>query len=130
DPDAESGIHVYDASHSGATAQHFTTDAMRAGHWTDVAALDPQLVVVNLGSNPDPAYRANLGLLVDRALEAAPSARVLLVDGYEPGNWTSEEWEKVRQARQEVAERHPDRVAVFDLAAHWPVLAKDGTTSE
>ncbi|WP_110181533.1 SGNH/GDSL hydrolase family protein [Nocardioides solisilvae] len=130
DPDASSGIHVYDGSHSGAGTQHYASELMAQGHWREVAALDPQLVLVNLGSNPDFAYAQNLRIVVERALEAAPDAAVVLVDGYEPGNWQSEAWQEVRAARREVAAAHPDRVAVFDLAAQWPVLAKDGSTNE
>ena len=86
--------------------------------------------MINLGTNPDPDFRSNLEVVVERALEAAPRAQVLIVDGYEPGNWTTEGWGEIRRARREVAALNPDRVAVFDLAAHWPSLAKDGSTSE
>lgn len=130
DPDADSGVHVYDGSHSGAGTQHYASAEMALGHWREVAALDPQLILVNLGSNPDLDYRRNLEVVVERALEAAPRAAVVLVDGYEPGNWESAGWQGVRVARAEVAALHPDRVAVFDLAAQWPVLAKDGSTNE
>lgn len=130
DGDEDSGVHVVDASHSGATAAHFTSDRAVAGHWEDVAAREPDLVVVNLGTNVEADYAGALRKLVDQALAAAPSARILLVDGYEPGTWTTEAWQGIRQARKDVAADHPDRVAVFDLAAHWPTLAKDGTTND
>lgn len=130
DGDEESGIHVVDASHSGVTAGHFATDHAQRGHWNEVAALDPDLILVNVGTNPEVDYASSLATLVEHALAAAPKARVLLVDGYEPGTWTSEEWAEIRKTRQEVARAHPDRVAVFDLAAHWPLLAKDGSTSD
>lgn len=130
DGDEESGVHVVDASHAGASTNHFVTTDMQSGHWADIAALDPQLILVNLGTNVDPDYSHNLNLVVRLALEAAPSAQVLLVDGYEPGHWRHEDWVEVRAARAEVAARYADRVAVFDLAAHWPTLAKDGSTNE
>lgn len=129
DGDEESGIHVVDASHSGARASHFATEQASVGHWADVAALDPDLVLVNIGSNPEEDFVTSLQTMVESALEAAPRARILLVNGYEPGTWTSERWEQTRAARGLVAEAHPERVAVFDLARHWPVLAKDGTTN-
>ncbi|WP_114422638.1 SGNH/GDSL hydrolase family protein [Nocardioides houyundeii] len=130
DGDEDSGIHVYDASHSGATAQDFDSEAMAAGHWADVRAIDPQLVLINLGTNVDPDYAASLERLVELALESAPHAQVVLVHGYEPGHWSARDWEEVRQVRESVAARHADRVGFFDLAAHWPALAKDGSTSE
>ncbi len=130
DPDASSGIHVYDAAHSGATAENFAREEMKRGHWAEVAALDPQLVLVNLGSNPEAAYRESLEQVVRQALAAAPRAVVLVVDGYEPGTWSSAAWAEVRQARREVVALEPDRVGLLDLAARWPVLAKDGSTNE
>lgn len=128
--DEESGIHVVDASHSGVAAAHYASPNAVAGHWTEVAAHDPDLILVNIGSNPEPDYASALRTLVDNALAAAPRARILLVDGYEPGTWTTERWQEIRDARRAVAEARPDRVAVFDLAAHWPVLEKDGSTND
>lgn len=130
DGDEESGIHVVDASHSGATARSFATPEAVAGHWREVAAVDPDLVLVNLGTNMEPDYRTSLSTVVDEALDAAPDAQVVLVHGFEPGTATAEEWQEVREDREAVAERHPGRVAVFDLAAQWPSLAKDGSTNE
>ncbi|WP_104107414.1 SGNH/GDSL hydrolase family protein [Nocardioides sp. 616] len=130
DADEDSGIHVYDASHSGATAQDFDSETMAAGHWTDVRAIDPQLVLINVGTNVDPDYPASLERLVELALESAPHAQVVLVHGYEPGHWDTQDWGEVREVREAVAARHADRVGFFDLAAHWPALAKDGSTSE
>lgn len=130
DGDEESGVRVVDASHSGATAGDFTSTKAVVGHWREVAAREPDLVVVNVGTNPESDYRSSLERLVDNALAAAPGARVLLVDGYEPGSWTTEAWQEVREARAAVAEERSDRVKVFDLAAHWPVLAKDGSTND
>ena len=130
DGDEESGVHVYDASHSGVAAAHFALDTAAKGHWEDVRAIDPQLVLVNLGTNAEPDYASSLNTVVERALEAAPRARVVLVDGYRPGNWTAEAWEEVRQARQAVADRFSDRVAVFDFASRWPRLKADGSTSD
>lgn len=130
DGDAESGIHVVDASHSGVAAAHYASPHAVAGHWTEVAAHDPDLILVNIGSNPEPDYASSLQTLVDHALAAAPRARILLVDGYEPGTWTTERWQTIRAARRSVAETRPDRVAVFDFAEHWPVLKKDGTTND
>lgn len=130
DGDEESGIHVVDASHSGVAAAHFATPNAVAGHWEEVAARDPDLILVNVGSNPEPDYATSLRTLVDNALAAAPRARILLVDGYEPGTWTPERWQTIRDARKAVADARSDRVAVFDLAAHWPVLEKDGTTND
>lgn len=129
DGDEESGVRVVDASHSGATAGDFSSTKAAVGHWREVAARKPDLVVVNIGTNPEPDYRRSLERLVDNALAAAPGARVLLVHGYEPGSWTTEAWEEVRAARDAVAQARSDRVKVFDLAAHWPVLAKDGSTN-
>lgn len=130
DGDEESGVRVVDASHSGATASDFVTVKAVQGHWREVAAREPDLVVVNIGTNPEPDYRASLELLVDNALAAAPGARILLVHGYEPGSWTTEGWEEVREVREAVAAERSDRVKVFDLSAHWPVLAKDGSTND
>lgn len=130
DGDEESGVHVYDGSHSGMAAAHFALDNAAKGHWEDVRALDPQLILVNLGTNPEPDYATSLGTVVERALEAAPRARVVLVDGYKPGSWTDEGWENVRKARQAVADRFSDRVAVFDFASRWPRLKADGSTNE
>ena len=130
DGDEDSGIHVVDGSHSGATAAYFADGAAKRGHWNEVAQLDPDLIVVNLGTNAEPDYETSLGVVVQHALAAAPRARVLLVDGYEPGSWNTEEWAKVRDARESVAAATPDRVAVFDMASHWPTLAKDGSTSD
>ncbi|WP_181310708.1 SGNH/GDSL hydrolase family protein [Nocardioides campestrisoli] len=130
DPDGTSGIHVYDAAHSGATAESFAREEMENGHWAEVAALDPQLVLVNLGSNPEPAYRQSLERVVRLALAAAPHAVVLVVDGYEPGTWDSAAWAVVKQARRDAVALDPDRVGLLDLASRWPVLAKDGSTNE
>lgn len=130
DGDENSGIRVVDASHSGATAADFANDDTARGHWRDVAALDPHLVLINLGSNAESDYPSSLETVVSRALAAAPRARILLVDGYEPGTWDTEAWQAIRKARADVAARHPDRVRVFDMAAQWPTLAKDGSTSE
>lgn len=130
DGDEESGVHVYDAAHSGATTAHFAGEGVVRGHWADVAAIDPQLILVNLGTNRDEDHLDNLRTLVDHALEAAPRARIVLVDGYRAGTWTEEEWEQVREDKRQVAGEHPEQVAVFDLAAHWPVLAPDGSTDE
>ncbi len=130
DGDETSGVRVVDASHSGATAAHFASDNAVRGHWKEVATLEPDLILVNLGTNPESDYAASLSTMVAHALTAAPTARILLVDGYEPGNWDSEAWETIRKARADVAARYPDRVEVFDLASHWPELAKDGSTSE
>ena len=38
---------------------------------------EPDLVVVNIGTNPEPDYRASLEVLVDNALAAAPTALTL-----------------------------------------------------
>jgi len=130
DGDADSGIHVYDGAHSGATAANFAHESVEDGHWADVAAVDPQLILVNLGSNPEPDYAGMLEVVVQRALAVSDDVQVLVVDGYEPGSWSSEAWAEVRRARYEVAARYSDRVAVFDLAAHWPRLAKDGSTNQ
>lgn len=130
DGDAESGIHVVDASHSGVAAAHYASPNAVQGHWTEVAAHDPDLILVNIGSNPEPDHATSLRTLVENALAAAPRARILIVDGYEPGTWTPERWQEIRDARRAVAEARPDRVAVFDLARHWPALAKDGTTND
>ena len=86
-------------------------------------------MLVNLGTNVDPDYASSLERLVELALASAPHAQVVLVHGYEPGHWTTREWQDVRRVRQAVAARHADRVAFFDLAAHWPTLAKDGSTN-
>ncbi|QCC77075.1 SGNH/GDSL hydrolase family protein [Nocardioides daphniae] len=130
DGDETSGIHVVDGSHSGATASHFASDRAVAGHWEEVAAHDPDLIVVNLGTNAEPDFPTSLRKLVDEAMAAAPKARILLVDGYEPGTWTTPMWQVIRKARKDVAADHPGRVAVFDLASLWPVLAKDGTSND
>lgn len=130
DGDESSGVHVYDAAHSGATTAHFAQEELRQGHWTDIAAIEPQLIVINLGTNLDPDHLTNLRMLVDHALEAAPRARVLLVDGYRAGTWDPERWEVVRAEKQRVADENPDRVAVLDLASHWPELATDGSTNQ
>lgn len=130
DGDEESGIRVVDGSHSGVGAGHFAGGNAQAGHWKEVAAHEPDLVLVNVGSNPEPDFAGSLSVLVDNALAAAPRARILLVDGYEPGTWTSERWSEIRKARADVAAARPDRVAVFDLAAHWPELEKDGSSNE
>lgn len=128
--DEDSGVHVYDAAHSGATTAHFADQKVREGHWTDIAAIEPQLVVINLGTNLDTDHLANLRTVVDHALEAAPRARVLLVDGYRAGTWDPERWEQVREDKRQVAEENADRVAVLDLASHWPELAVDGSSGE
>lgn len=126
----DTGVHVLDASQAGATAADFASEEALAGTWTEVAARDADLVLVNLGSNPSPDFEDELGVVVDRALAASPDTLVLVVDGYEPGTWSHEEWQKVRDARRRVVAGHDERVALFDLAAQWPLLAKDGSTSE
>lgn len=132
--DLDSGVHVYDGSASGATARRFASDVMAKGHWEDVRAIDPQLLLVNLGTivetDEGVTYAEALETVVTRALEAAPRARVVLVDGYRSPIWEKEDWEEVRRVRKAVAERHSDRVAVFDLASRWPRLKKDGSTNE
>lgn len=136
--ETDGGVRIVDGSQAGASAADFARPLMAKGHWNEVAVLDPDLVLVNLGSNPDrpsmtepvPDFAAHLRTVVERALEAAPEARVVLVDGYRPGTWTPDAWRSVRAARAKVAAEHPDRVAVFDLAQEWPELAADGSTSQ
>ncbi|MFC6153213.1 GDSL-type esterase/lipase family protein [Nocardioides yefusunii] len=124
------GVHVLDASQAGATAAEFASKNAEAGTWTEARARDADLVLVNLGSNEEEKYEESLKIVVDRALEAAPEALVLVVDGYEPGTWEHEDWEKVRAARRNVVDQYDEGVALFDLAAQWPELAKDGSTSQ
>ena len=130
DGDEDSGIHVYDGAHSGATTEHFAQEDTGVGHWADVEAIEPHLVVVNLGTNPDAEHLENLHILVERALRAAPRAQVLLVDGYRAGTWSKDDWERVRSEKHEVAAAHPDRVAVFDLARRWPEVAEEGVDDQ
>src|SRR5690606_12255513 len=112
------------------TAANFASDEAERGHRKEVGALEPDLIIMNLGTNHESDHAGSLSTAVAHALTAAPSARVLPVDGYEPGNWESKAWQEIRKARADVAAQYPDRVRVFDLAAHWPRLAKDGSTSE
>lgn len=128
--DETSGIHVVDASQAGATTANFASDDAARGHWKEVEARDPDLVLINLGTNLDPRFEKNLETVVERALALGPDVQVMVVDGYEPGNWTSAEWDvEVSRARARVVARHSGRVHLFDLAAQWPRLAKDGSTS-
>lgn len=129
--DEESGVHVVDAAQAGATTEDYASGDSARGHWKEVEARDPDLVLINLGTNRDPKFEKNLETVVQRALDTGPDVRVLLVEGYEPGNWQSGQWRReVTRARARVAGRHPDRVHLLDLASQWPELVKDGTSNQ
>lgn len=134
--DAASGVYVYDGAHSGAKVTHYLAANMDVGHWDVVALLNPALLLVNLGTNEGgegiaaATFQANLQSLVTKAATRAPNAHIVLVKGWWPRTVTESLWNQYNAAKDAVAAANSTRVSTFDLAAYWPALAANGSTSQ
>jgi lysophospholipase L1-like esterase len=104
------GIQVYNAGHSGYDTTNFTSSTYEA-----INNLDPQLVIIMLGTNdydnPAADLETNLTTVVDNIKTDSPLVSILLVAPYEAADRTS--WADYVQAVKNVA--IAEDVAYLDL---------------
>ena len=127
--DQNSGLRVYDGAHYGSQTATFLTASADTGHWLVVARIQPQVCVVNLGTNEVSesvdTYRANIAAVAAKIQTASPGCVVVLVKGYRAGATSQIVWDSFHAALDSVAAT-TDGVTTFDLAAQWPPLTPDG----
>lgn len=128
--DDATGVRVYNAGHYGATAVRY---AQSVGPFQAISEADPDVVVINLGTNDlvvstVSEYLNAMDSIISKIdsdvpiLLLAPWMRGDEVD--KPGQ--REKWEAMNDG---LRARATGRVAFFDLQRQWPQLASDGSTS-
>ncbi|ACU39427.1 SGNH/GDSL hydrolase family protein [Actinosynnema mirum] len=128
--DQTAGVQVFNAGSSGTGSADWTgTGAPMLTHLSRIAALDPSLVIVMIGSNdsggsvdPRGAYRANVRQQVAQIRAACPRrVSILLVHSY--GRYdlpnATYRWSQYGAALAEIAASTPD-VDVLDLSPYYP----------
>lgn len=135
DGDESKGIHVIDGSHSGMNASHLLQASMDP-FWTGggMAALEPALVIIGLGTNDWQSFTAaqyltNIDSLLSKVATAMGSNpyTVALLQAYRPGAaWNSQVW---RDMMAGLAARAVGNVCVIPLSPPWPELLPDGSTN-
>jgi GDSL-like Lipase/Acylhydrolase family len=126
-----SGIHVYDGSHSGWDAFQFQHSTPAQYHWQAAGSLGAHLVIISLGlnvwsSNTSTAeqYRTNLSTVVDRAkaLPGGPSVLIAAEHERSPGSAVVP-WSAWVQVMREVAAAKG--AAFLDLGQRLPSVPSD-----
>jgi len=130
DGDDASGIHVYDAAHSGAKASDYIQASMdpARSEWTTIAA---DLTLGNFGTNgwaTDSAvdFQGYTTTWVGQVKTASPNGMIGLVHGWRPGTCPQVTWDAYGAAKRAIADADA-QVVYIDLAALWPALATDGS---
>lgn len=128
--DFDLGFRIYDGAHFGANTGSFITAAADTGHWLVVATIQPQVIIINLGTNDTgntvAGYKANMTSIVTKARAAAPNAVIVLTKGYRAGSVTQDKWDTFLNALDEIVAATPN-CTILDLQASWPRLTTDGT---
>lgn len=134
--DNAKGVHVYSGAQFGLKAQDFAESGADM-HWEVVEAIQPQLVIVNLGVNDwsasarTPAqFLADIDTIlakIDTVITGLYS--VVLVQPYKPSRaapGTDPDWLAMRAG---LLARAVGNVTLWDMDAGWPLLQADGATS-
>lgn len=136
DDDRDHGVHVYDGSHSGFASSSWLAPDLASGRiWQAAAAVEPDVTVINLGTNdrfldvsPGEVAR-QVGEIANRAGKAAGDGDhpVLVVVPYRTSSQEllggpDPAWDEIRACLLKVAQ---DNVAVLDLDSYWPDLTGD-----
>lgn len=130
--DETSGVRVYNGAHSGGTVAAYNQSNMGL-HWQSVAAINPNLAIVNLGTNDIasstvPAFLSGMATMLAKIPSHIP---ILLVGNYLRGDYNTPagrtKWSEMQAGLRAMA---TGRIAYIDLAPHWPELVADGSTSE
>lgn len=129
----QAGVRVYNAGHYGYTSSRFLTPDMNM-HWQHVAALDPDLTIVHLGTNDLYAGTSPADFLaeIDAIIAKIPArSSVLVVGGYLRGDYGLNDVKKHAWAHMQTGllARATGRVGYLDLAPRWPQLVPDGSTN-
>lgn len=135
DGDYGKGVHVYDGAHAGYGTGSYNSAFMDRGHWSSVAKLKPNLVIVALGINDwDVVAPATHGTQLDTILTKVATAcgstpySVLVASQYRPGiAKTRANWDGIVAADRA---RATGNVAHVSIQEEWPDLEVSGVTSQ
>ncbi len=118
------GVHVWDASHGG-----WTADIHQAANFTQLRAVSPDLAIVSLGFNdaggtyPPAVFAERLGALVARIRANAPDCYILVLGLYNPRDaeisWDVPHWDQYIAAMAGVAAA-TTRADMLDLSTVMP----------
>lgn len=129
--DIDSGFHVYNHAQSGWQSTNYL-DANAEVAWGVPVVLQPQLVIVYLGTNDvllneTSTALANLDLLLAKIEEKVTDPHsVLLIGGYRTTNQDNTKWAAWQTG---LRARATGNRAYLNLAAVWPVLTPDGSNN-
>lgn len=128
--DEATGVRVYNAGHYGAAAVQY---AQSVGPFQAISEADPDVVLINLGSNDlltstVTEYLDAIDTIISKIDSDVP---IVLLAPWMRGDEVDtpsqvEKWELMNDG---LRDRATGRVAFFDLQSQWPQLASDGSTS-
>lgn len=128
---AAKGFHVLDAAHSGYTVGDFiATSGGVTGIGADLAALDPDLIVISLGANDEEAvegispdqFYADLGTLMGYRDLCPKKPGIVLMPVWKRGN-VDQATHTAFVAKQYQRQAEDPRNAILDLNLHFPAIA-------